>query len=42
MHAQKSGLGPLADGQHMMLAAGGPKVDAFAFGGDLFERPDLV
>src|SRR5215813_13942760 len=41
MHAQQSGLWPLPDGQHVMLATGGAEVDAVALGANLFERPHL-
>ena len=41
VHAEQAGLRPLPNGQHVMLAAGGAEVDAVAFGGHLFERPDL-
>ena len=39
MHAEQRGLRPLADGQHVMLAAGRAEMDAVALGANLFERP---
>src|SRR5260370_31537459 len=42
MHAQEAGLFALADGQHMMLAAGGAEMDAVGLGCDLLQSPDLA
>ena len=42
MHAKKRRLFALADGQHMMLAAGGAEMNGVGLGCDLFQRPDLA
>ena len=41
VHAEQARLRPLADGEHMVIAAGGAQVNAVAVGTDLFERPGL-
>ncbi len=42
MHAEQRRLRPLANGEHVMLAAGRTEVDAVALGRHLLERPHLA
>src|SRR5215472_10674965 len=41
VYAKQSRLRPLADGEHMMLAAGGAQMNPVAVNSDLIERPNL-
>src|SRR6516165_8122252 len=41
VYAKQSRLRPLADGEHMMLAAGGAQMNPVAVYSDLVERPNL-
>jgi hypothetical protein len=41
VHAKQSRLRPLADGEHMMLAARGAQMNSVAVSSDLIERPNL-